>query len=219
MRYVSDLSAKLLFEVNGKSELQTVYEDCIKAKSLSEVVIASDSQVVVDYVKAFGGNVMLTRGTFTSETDICSEALKSMGGTINFDFVVHIIGNEPLVGYSNIDKLSSGFSISSEISSLFIKISDTDTLLRSSSIKVVLNEKSEAMYFSRSPIPHLNEKDIDTWITEASYYKHLIIYGFRSDILEKITKLPISKSEVMENIEALGWLSNGYSIKMTEAFY
>ncbi|MBX2951829.1 MAG: 3-deoxy-manno-octulosonate cytidylyltransferase [Leadbetterella sp.] len=218
-RYASSrLPAKLLLEVNGKSILQMVYERCLQAKSLSDVVIATDSPLVEDHVRGFGGNVVMTSDKHPSGTDRCAEALKVMGGTINYDFVINIQGDEPLMDPENINRLSASFKITSEISSVCIKISETDTLLNPNVVKVVINEQQEAMYFSRAPIPHLREVEIDRWVGQADYFKHIGMYGFRADILEKIVKLPLARLEAQEKLEQLRWLANGYKVKMVEVF-
>jgi 3-deoxy-manno-octulosonate cytidylyltransferase (CMP-KDO synthetase) len=218
-RYASSrLPAKLLLEVEGKSILQMVYERCLQASSLSEVVIATDSPLVQEHVKGFGGNVVMTSEKHPSGTDRCAEALKVMGGTINYDFVINVQGDEPLMDPQNINLLSSSFKITSEISSVCIKIKDTDTLLNPNAVKVVMNENKEAMYFSRSPIPHLREVPTEEWVVQAEYYKHVGMYGFRADILEKIVKLPIGRLESQERLEQLRWLANGYKVRMVEVF-
>lgn len=195
-----------------------VYEQCLKATSLSEVVIATDSPVVEEHVKAFGGSVVMTSDKHPSGTDRCAEALRIMGGTVNYDFVINIQGDEPLMDPENINRLSASFKITSEISSVCIKIKDTDTLLNSSVVKVVLNEQQEALYFSRSPIPHLREVETDKWVSEATFYKHIGMYGFRADILEKIVKLPVARLENLERLEQLRWLANGYKVQMVEVY-
>ena len=218
-RYASSrLPAKVLLEVNGKSILQMVYEQCLKANSLSDVVIATDSPEVEAHVKQFGGNVAMTSDKHPSGTDRCAEALKVMGGTVNYDFVINIQGDEPLMDPENINRLSASFKITSEISSVCIKIKDTDILLNSNVVKVVMNEQQEALYFSRSPIPHLREVETDRWVTAADFYKHIGMYGFRADILEKIVKLPVARLESQERLEQLRWLANGYKVKMVEVF-
>ena len=195
-----------------------VYERCLKAKSLSDVVIATDSTIVEEHVKSFGGQVVLTSDKHPSGTDRCAEALKLMGGTINYDFVINIQGDEPLMDPQNIDLLSSSFKITSEISSVCIKIKDTDTLLNPNVVKVVMNEQKEAMYFSRSPIPHLREVPTENWVEKADYYKHIGMYGFRADILERIVKLPLARLEAQEKLEQLRWLTNGYKVRMVEVY-
>ncbi len=195
-----------------------VYERCLKASSLSDVVIATDSALVEAHVKGFGGNVVMTSDKHPSGTDRCAEALKVMGGTVNYDFVINIQGDEPLMDPENINRLSASFKITSEISSVCIRIRDTDTLLNTNVVKVVMNEQQEALYFSRSPIPHLREVETDRWVSEAAYFKHIGMYGFRADILEKIVKLPVARLEAQERLEQLRWLANGYKVKMVEVF-
>lgn len=214
----SRLPAKLLMKVGGKSILQMVYEQCRKARNLSDLVIATDDERIKQHVEEFGGYALMTSTEHQSGTERCAEALKLMGGGVNFDFVVNIQGDEPLMDPENVDRLISSFRISSEISSAYIKIKETDTLLNPNVVKVVLGEDSRAVYFSRSPVPHLRGVEIDDWVLKSDYYKHLGLYGYRVDILEKIVKLPFGKLESIEKLEQLRWLSNGYKINMVEVF-
>jgi 3-deoxy-manno-octulosonate cytidylyltransferase (CMP-KDO synthetase) len=79
---------------------------------------------------------------------------------------------------------------------------------------VVLNEKGYALYFSRSVVPYLRGVDKNEWLQKHTFYKHLGIYAYRADILEKITTLPQSPMEKAESLEQLRWLENGYRIKV-----
>lgn len=219
-RYASTrLPAKLLKEINGKSILEMVYRQCQKAESLTDVVVATDSKLIYDHVKEFGGKVVMTSEEHPSGTDRCAEALAQMGGTIAYDFVVNIQGDEPLMEPENINRLCDSFSIETQISSVYYKIKETDSLLNPNVVKVVLSENQEAVYFSRSPVPHLREVEIDDWVKQSDYYKHLGMYGFRTTVLEEIVKLPMAKLETIEKLEQLRWLSNGYKINMVEVFF
>ena len=216
-RYESTrLPGKVLMEIGGKSIIQMVYEQCLKSESLSELVVATDSKLVLEHVQKFGGNAVLTSEKHPSGTDRCAEAVELLGGAINYDFVVNIQGDEPIINPENIDRMIARIKISTEISSVFVKIKETEILLNPNVVKVVIDDSSDALYFSRSPIPHLRGEPTDNWLNKYDYYKHMGIYGFRVDILEKIVRLPISRLEQIEKLEQLRWLSNGYKIKMVE---
>lgn len=218
-RYASSrLPRKLLLEVNGKSILQMVYEQCRKSKSLSDVVIATDNEEIAALCKSFNAFPVMTSELHQSGTDRCAEALRFLGGGLKFDFVVNIQGDEPLMDPENIDRLCSSFGLNSEISSAHIKIKDTDTLLNPNVVKVVVGENNDALYFSRSPVPHYRGEQTEDWVKKESFYKHLGLYGFRVDVLEKVVKLPIAKLEAIEKLEQLRWLSNGYKVNMVEVF-
>ena len=83
-------------------------------------------------------------------------------------------------------------------------------------MRVVFNVNNEAMYFSRATIPYLRGADQHDWLNHHAYFKHVGMYAYRSDILEKITKLPISSLEKAESLEQLRWLENGFKIKVVE---
>jgi 3-deoxy-manno-octulosonate cytidylyltransferase (CMP-KDO synthetase) len=81
---------------------------------------------------------------------------------------------------------------------------------------VILNKNWEAIYFSRSPLPHVRGHEPQQWLYHYTYYKHIGIYGYRSDILQEVTLLPVSSLEKAESLEQLRWIENGYRIKVAE---
>ena len=217
-RYSSSrFPAKLLKTINGKSILQMVYEQCEKTQSLSKIVVATDHEAIFEHVEGFHGDVVMTSNKHESGTDRCAEALKLCGGNAAFDYVVNIQGDEPLIDPDTIDGLCSVLDDKIEIASACFPISKTEDLLSPNVVKVVLSEKNQALYFSRSPIPHIREQKIDNWLDNNVFYKHLGIYAFRVDILEKLVKYPMAKLELQEKLEQLRWLSNGFKINMVNA--
>ncbi len=218
-RYASTrFPAKLLKEVNGKSILEMVYRQALKANCLAEVVVATDHEIIHEHVSSFGGKVVMTSPEHQSGTDRCAEALMLAGGTVEYDFVVNIQGDEPLMDPQNIERLCSSFTIGSQISSAYIKITNLDDLLDPNLVKVVLSEDQNALYFSRTPIPHIRGVETSKWLEASPFYKHLGLYGYRTDILEKIVRFPLGKLEQLEKLEQLRWLARGLQIKMVEVF-
>ncbi len=216
-RYASTrFPEKLIQEVNGKSILQFVYEQCLKSSYLSKVIIATDHELIFEKVKGFGAEVVMTSTKHLSGTDRCAEALVIYGGAKEFDFAINIQGDEPLISPNTIDDLCGIFNNRTEIASVYKKISLIEELLNPNVVKVVIGENKQALYFSRSPIPFVRDEEIDNWLVNHSFFKHLGMYGFRADILEKIVKIPVSKLEVVEKLEQLRWLVNGYKISMQE---
>jgi 3-deoxy-manno-octulosonate cytidylyltransferase (CMP-KDO synthetase) len=214
-RYASTrFHAKLLREVGGKTILQYVYEQCKKAVSFDKVVIATDNDLIFEKVREFGGEVVMTSVKHNSGTERCAEALELYGGSKSFDYAVNIQGDEPMISPKTIDNLCGFLDTNTEIASVYKKISNLDELLNSNSVKVVLSNTSHALYFSRSPIPHIRDVATDEWLQKSDFFKHLGIYAFRSDVLTKIVKLPPAKLEELEKLEQLRWLSNGFKIKM-----
>jgi 3-deoxy-manno-octulosonate cytidylyltransferase (CMP-KDO synthetase) len=208
--------AKLLKEIGGKTILQMVYEQCQKTKYLNKVVVATDNEEIFNSAEAFGGEVVMSSIEHKSGTDRCAEILKVYGGKAAYDYVVNIQGDEPTISPETIDKLCLALDHEIEIATVYKKIEKLDSLLSANVVKVISDEKKNALYFSRSPIPHLRDIKVDDWLNHHSFNKHLGIYAFRSDVLEKITRLPQSNLENMEKLEQLRWLSNGFKIKLIE---
>ncbi|CAN1576116.1 KdsB CMP-2-keto-3-deoxyoctulosonic acid synthetase [Spirosomataceae bacterium] len=217
-RYSSSrFPAKLLKTIHGKSILQMVYEQCEKTQSLSKIVVATDHEAIFEHVEGFHGEVLMTSTNHESGTERCAEALKLCGGNGSFDYVVNIQGDEPLIDPNTIDSLCSVLDDRIEIASACYPIAKMEDLLSPSIVKVVIGEKNQALYFSRSPIPHIRDQNIDHWLEHNVFYKHLGIYAYRVDILEKLGKYPMAKLESHEKLEQLRWLSNGFKINMVEA--
>ncbi|MCP9767625.1 3-deoxy-manno-octulosonate cytidylyltransferase [Lacihabitans sp. LS3-19] len=208
--------AKLLKIVEGKSILQRVYEQCEKTKSLNKIVVATDNETIFEHVESFHGEVVMTSEDHQSGTDRCAEALKIYGGNTSFDYAVNIQGDEPLIDPDSIDSLCTVLDNKIEIASACVKIERIEDLLSPNVVKVVIGEKKQALYFSRSPIPHIRDKKIDNWLKDDTFFKHLGLYAFRTDVLEKLVKFPMAKLEKQEKLEQLRWLSNGFKINMVE---
>lgn len=210
----SRFPGKPLADLLGKSMVQRVYLQCKKAKHLSDVVVATDHQQILEHVVSFGGRACLTSDKHPSGTDRCCEALELQKGT--FDFVVNIQGDEPFIDPQQIDLLCSSVDDSAELATLIQRIITLGQLLSPNEAKVVLNAKKEAMYFSRSPIPFLQDSDQKEWLNQTVFYRHVGLYVYRHDILKKITLLPVSELEKAESLEQLRWIENGFKIKTVE---
>ena len=203
---------KALVDIGGKSMVQRVYEQASKAASLSKVVIATDHPKIEAHVKSFNGNVVMTSEHHQSGTDRCMEVLQKESG--QYDFIINIQGDEPFIQPQQIDLLASVLSDDTELATLAKKITDEETLFNVNTPKLIWNEKQEAIYFSRQTIPFLRGIPKEEWLNKQDFYKHIGIYAYRYDILEKITKLQLSSLEQAEALEQLRWLQNGYKIKV-----
>jgi 3-deoxy-manno-octulosonate cytidylyltransferase (CMP-KDO synthetase) len=216
-RYASTrLPAKALKDLAGKTMIQRVYEQAAKAKCLSKVVVATDDKRIFDHVKSFGGNVSMTREDHVSGTDRCFEAL-----TIEkekFDYVINIQGDEPFIKPGQIDLLGSKLNGSVEIATLGKAISSVEELESDGEVKITMNVNKEALYFSRAIIPFIvsNTSDKKEWLKKYPFFKHVGMYAYRSDVLAKITTLPLSSLEAVEKLEQLRWLENGFKVSIVE---
>ena len=203
---------KALVDIGGKSMVQRVYEQASQSSSLSKVMVATDHEKIFNHVKNFGGQVVMTAEHHQSGTDRCMEALQK---EVNlFDFVINIQGDEPFIKPEQIDLLAGILKPEIELATLAKKITDKETLFNPNTPKIIFNNQMEAIYFSRQTIPYLRGIKQEDWLSKHDFYKHIGIYAYRTDVLEKITKLPISALEQVEALEQLRWLENGYKIKI-----
>ncbi|MBV2225941.1 MAG: 3-deoxy-manno-octulosonate cytidylyltransferase [Sphingobacterium mizutaii] len=202
---------KPLVDIAGMTMIQRVYNQVKHAASLSEVVVATDDQRIFDHVKSFAGNVVMTKKEHQSGTDRCAEVINNISG---FDIAINIQGDEPFIDPQQIDLLVSCFQRPEvKIATLVRPIQELTDLENVNKPKVVLNQKSEALYFSRQAIPYMRGADIKEWLSKETYYNHIGIYGFKVETLKELARLPISKLETTESLEQLRWLDNGYRIQ------
>lgn len=214
-RYASTrFPAKPLADMGGKSMIRRVYEQAKKSKSLSKVVVATDHEEIYHHVIDFGGDVCMTSTHHASGTDRCYEVLSKEN--TSFDYVINIQGDEPFIAPEQIDLLASLLDGDTELATLIKKIDSVEQLFNPNLVKAVVNKNAEALYFSRSPIPYVRNMEQVEWVTHHNFYKHIGMYAYRKDVLEKITRLEISSLEKAESLEQLRWLENGYKIKVKE---
>jgi 3-deoxy-manno-octulosonate cytidylyltransferase (CMP-KDO synthetase) len=217
-RYASTrFPAKPLADILGKPMIQHVYERATQV--FDNCYVATDDDRIANAIKMFGGNVVMTSTEHRSGTDRCREALEIISAQTGttFDVVVNIQGDEPYIQTEQLKLIKSCFNDSTtEIATLVKPFSDDEDIFNPNLPKVVLNAHSEAIYFSRSPIPFLRNLPKEEWQKNHKYLKHIGLYAYRSDILKQITSLPVGNLEKLESLEQLRWLENGYNIKVAE---
>ncbi len=209
----SRFPGKPLIDLKGKSMIQRVYEGAKRSSMLTEVIVATDDQRIVDAVLAFGGKVEMTNKKHPSGTDRCGEILSRHG---DYDVVLNIQGDEPLVAAEQINTLLNAFQDSEvQIATLGIKdVSEAD-FQNPNRIKLVANSKGDALYFSRSAIPnvfHANEVSKEMF----PFMRHIGLYAYRASVLKKLVSLEKSLLEQIESLEQLRWLYHGYPIRIVE---
>jgi len=214
-RYASTrFPAKPLANLGGKLVIQRVYEQVTSI--LPDAVVATDDVRIADAVKAFGGRVVMTSTSHRSGTDRCYEALTKTPG--DFDVVINIQGDEPFIQPMQLQTIMDCFKDSqTQIATLVKPFTPTDgydALENANSPKVVVNKNMQALYFSRSIIPYYRNKERKEWLAGHTYYKHIGLYAYRTEVLHEITSLPQSSLEIAESLEQLRWLENGYVIKV-----
>lgn len=220
-RYASTrFPGKPLVDIGGKIMIQRVYEQSKKA--LDEVYVATDDKRIEKAVKAFGGKVVITSKKHKSGTDRLSEAIeiiKEQTGD-DYDVIINIQGDEPFIYPEQIESVKKCFKLKrTQIATLAKPIINSKDIFDTNKPKLVLNNKKEAIYFSRSPIPFIRGTKNKDWIFKNKFYKHIGLYGYRYKILKEITQLKPSVLEMAESLEQLRWIENGYKIKVEETEY
>ena len=214
-RYASTrFPAKPLAILGGKPIIQRVYERV--ASFFEHVCVATDDQRIFDVVKEFGGEVVMTGTHHKSGTDRCYEAFCKVGGS--FDVVVNVQGDEPFIAESQLASIVDCFNDeSTQIATLVKPFTEDDgltALKNPNSPKVVVDDRSYALYFSRSVIPYYRGLPEEEWLKQHTFYKHIGLYAYRSDVLKQITSMPQSILEKVESLEQLRWLQAGLKIKV-----
>lgn len=209
----SRFPGKPLIDLKGKTMIQRVYEGALKSEKLSRVIVATDDLRIFNEVKRFGGEVMMTKDTHPSGTDRCGEVVNHFS---DIDVVVNIQGDEPLVDFRQLNALITAFEDeNTKIASLGIKDVTLDDINNTNRIKIVVDSKNNALYFSRSPIPNfVNSKGNP--LENYPFYRHIGLYAYRTSILKELIQLEPTKLEMIESLEQLRWLYYDYSIRIVE---
>lgn len=225
-RYASTrFPGKPLAQLCGKTMIQRVYEQASKA--LDTVLVATDDERIYDAVEAFGGKVVMTRPDHRCGTERCVEAYEAITTpawrqTNDTDTVIiNIQGDEPFVQPEQIQALMDCFDTpDTQIATLVRPYTEADSLAdleNPNTPKVAWsNETGEALLFSRSVIPYMRGIPREDWLKQGRFFRHIGMYAYRADVLQRITQLPPSPLEQAESLEQLRWLENGYRIRVAE---
>lgn len=213
-RYASTrFPGKPLIDLKGKSMIQRVYEGAKKSSKISEIVVATDDQRIFDEVIRFGGKAVMTSENHPSGTDRCAEVARKF---TDIDVVINIQGDEPLVDYRQLDQLINAFEDPEiQIATLgnpFITVEDLNNPNR---IKIVLNVKNEALYFSRSAVPN-SANCSGAPLNLYPFMRHIGLYAYRAETLQELTVLEPTALERIESLEQLRWLYYGYAIQIVK---
>lgn len=213
-RYASTrLEGKPLADIAGKPMIQHVFERAKKA--LTHVVVATDDERIKEAVEAFGGEAMMTSHDHTTGTNRCLEAYRAYSGSRDesVDVVINIQGDEPMLEPGLLRKLASAFENPEvQLATLAAKAEEAADLEDENNVFVVMNRDNKALYFSRSPLPHVRGIAKSEWIAHASFYKHIGLYAFRPKALNSFANMPQSSLEKAESLEQNRWLEAGNSI-------
>lgn len=211
-RYASTrFPGKPLALLGGKPVIQRVYEQV--SSLLDATYVATDDDRIYEAVLGFGGKAIMTSPTHKSGTDRIEEAMEKIGG--DYDVVVNIQGDEPFVRREQIEALCACFADpNTQIATLGKPFDSMEATENPNSPKIVVDNNGFALYFSRSVIPFVRNKERKDWLDAYPFLKHLGLYAYRRDVLSEITRLPQSSLEIAESLEQLRWLQNGYRIRV-----
>jgi 3-deoxy-manno-octulosonate cytidylyltransferase (CMP-KDO synthetase) len=201
---------KPLSKILDKPMIQHVYERAKEAKELDEVIVATDHQEIFNVVSSFGGKVLMTKTSHESGSDRMAEVAEKVEG----DIFLNIQGDEPLIEPNLIDEIvRESKKYPNSVITAKKQIDNLEDVSNPNVVKVVTDKDNNALYFSRSPIPYNRSGK------EIVYYKHIGIYCYPREILQKYVQLPKSNYEMCEMLEQLRLLENGFNIKVIETNY
>ena len=216
-RYASTrFPAKALHLIAGKPLIQHVVERCMLAKSLSEVIVATDDERIAEVARKFC-RVEMTRADHPSGSDRIAE----VAARCECDAVVNIQGDEPLMDPAVIDAVAGALA-DCEMSTAATLIKESAEYDNPNVVKVVVNAAGRALYFSRRTVPFVRDaahRSVAEQLAAFPFLKHLGIYGYRRETLLRLVKYPVSPLEQAEKLEHLRALENGIQIAVVQVDY
>ena len=215
----SRFPGKPLANIVGMPMIQRVVKQAQKAKYITEVIVATDDSRIFDLVNKNGGIAIMTSTEHQSGTDRVAEVARDK----DYDIVVNVQGDEPLIPPENIEKVVEPLikDTSVSVTSLRILIQNPKDIFNKNITKVVVDKFDYALYFSKAPIPWERDKwsanvENVTNLSSLSWFKHIGLYAYRKKFLMEYSALPVSPLEKVEKLEQLRILENGFSIKVLE---
>lgn len=216
---------KPLAQIMGKPMLQYVYEAVSRSELVDEVVVATDDSRIVDAVAKFAGKAVLTSPDHATGTDRLTEVVFSIGE--QFDTVINVQGDEPLIEEKVIDQCLEPFAQSPEaqdIVTVVHPIDDPEDLRNPNVVKVVTDNDGYAIYFSRSMIPfpfqfYKEEKDFSEALKFTVFYRHIGLYAYRKDFLMEFAEWKPTPLEMIESLEQLRILEHRRRVRVVESEY
>jgi len=207
----SRFPAKLMHDLAGKPVIVRTYQAAVKTQLFDEVYVVTDSDVIYNTIIKEGGLAIMSKKEHECGSDRIAEAVMQM----HVDIIVNVQGDEPFTDRESLEGVLKVFEADVhkeiDLASLMVKITDEEEINNPNTVKVIVDNRSFALYFSRSPIPYPRAKNAKT-----TYFKHKGIYAFRKSALMDFQRLPMLSLEATEKIEAIRYLEYGKKIKMVE---
>jgi 3-deoxy-manno-octulosonate cytidylyltransferase (CMP-KDO synthetase) len=211
-RYASTrFPAKLMQDLGGKTVILRTYEAAINTQLFDDVFVVTDSDLIFDEIVSHGGKAIRSIKEHESGSDRIAEAVENL----DIDIVINVQGDEPFIDAEPLAKVIEVFrndlDKKVDLASLMREITNEDDINNPNNVKVVVDQKGFALYFSRSVIPYPREKNVG-----VRYMQHIGIYAFRKQALLDFYSLPMQSLEASEKLEQLRYLEFGKRIKMVE---
>ncbi len=208
----SRFPGKPMKKIHGKPMIGHVFENVSRSKILNSVVVATCDSIIYDYIESIGGKAVMTKNSHERASDRCAEALLKLESEYNikYDIVVMVQGDEPMTHpdmiMESVQPLIDDNNI--QISNLLANIDTIDEFKDRNCIKVVCDLESNALYFSREPIPTSSK------CNHINMYKQVCVIPFRRDFLIEYNKMKPTPLEIAESVDMMRVLENGVKIKM-----
>lgn len=207
----SRFPGKLMKDLAGKPVILRTYEAAVKTGLFDAVYVVTDSELIFETITGAGGNAIMSMAEHACGSDRIAEAVSGM----DVEIIVNVQGDEPFTDRESLDGVLSVFRNDPEreidLASLMTRISDWEEIRDPNTVKVIVDNRNFALYFSRSTIPFPRAEG-----APPVYYKHKGIYAFRKRALMDFQRLPMLPLEAAEKIEAIRYLEYGKKIKMVE---
>ncbi|MCL5884338.1 MAG: 3-deoxy-manno-octulosonate cytidylyltransferase [Deltaproteobacteria bacterium] len=211
-RYASTrLPGKPLAQIDGRPMIWYVWDKAARSRTAARVVVATDDERIAAAVREFGGEAVMTSPACASGTDRVAEAARGLAEEI----IVNLQGDEPMMHPSVIDAVAQPLLSDPAVAmtTAALPLDDPEEYARPSVVKVVTDDRGDALYFSRSPIPHYRDRGT------GRFRKHLGIYGYRKEFLFRVAALPSASLEEAEKLEQLRVLQRGYRIRVVDVAF
>lgn len=200
---------KLLADLNGLPVLIHTALNIQKSKYLQRIVVATEDDEIIDVCKQYNIEAIKTPNTFKTGTDRIMWAYRRLEET--FDLVYNIQADEPLIDAESVDRLHERFTNSlSQVGTLVKRIENIDDVFNPNIVKAVLETDNTALYFSRSPIPYQRDVEKEKWLENQIYWKHIGVYCYKVESLEKFVSMQPTDLELSESLEQLRLLQNNH---------
>lgn len=202
------LPGKPLVDLCGQTMIERVWRGAVSCPLLDEVIIATDDERIMSEAARIGARAVMTDPALPSGTDRCYAVARSL--LMRPDVVINIQGDEPLLQHEVLSDLVAALADGvADVATPVSPIMRAEELADPNTVKVALTESFRALYFSRSPIPHVRAAAMDTWLERGSFWKHIGIYAYRLEALERHVALPPTVIEQWESLEQLRLLGDG----------